>query len=380
MRIFSAIAFSLIVVSCYSQLRHIKNGPGKVGFVSLIRYDATRPAIAEQKIKDKGRILQINIWYPASGKGKSTSLNFADYVHLVGKEINEPSADTDWKNAGIQKYFEWPLSAGADKAAFVDFLQKQKNMQSLRDATVSQKEYPLVMLVHGYAADYAYMAENLAANGYIVLQVPVKGTTAYELDYEGKGLESQVLDYEFAMKEVERFLSQKIKTAATVGFSFGGQSALALAIRNPQVKAVISLDGGIGSAFGAALLAKQPYYSLAKINVPMLHLYNPKDTYTDLYWLRSYKHAPRTFIGMKNVEHGHFTSFGLLDSQLPGLMGKKAPVPGDAYETILVFTKTFIDEALRNQAFSQEEMVRSVSEKYPWIKNAANDAEHKPGS
>ncbi len=114
------------------------------------------------------------------------------------------------------------------------------------------------MLVPGFAADHAYLPEYLSSNGYIVMQVPVKGTTQYELDYEGLGIDSQVKDYEFALSILSKEFTVTT-VAATIGCSFGGQSAGALAFRQKSVRAIVSLYEGIVSFFGAQLLSNQAY-------------------------------------------------------------------------------------------------------------------------
>ena len=254
--------FIYLLISNYALAQIEKLNPGKLkpGFISITRFDTSRPAVEEQPAGDKGRIIQVNVWYPSTGDTKL--LSFSDYTKLVGRELDISAANKSADTKGADKYFEWPASTGADKKAFLDFLAKKIPMRAHRNAKWLKQKNPLVMLVHGFAADYAYLAEYLAGNGYTVLQVPVKGTTTYELDYEKKGLESQVKDYEFALRIIEKEFSIATGKMAVVGFSFGGQSAVALSLRNKNIKAIISLDGGIGSAFGADLLGRQSYYTL----------------------------------------------------------------------------------------------------------------------
>ena len=316
----------------------------KPGFISLTRYDETRPAVKEQTQKDNGRIIQINIWYPSVGNTRPT--HFLDYVELMGKELDASTSNKTFQQKGIDKYFEWPLSAGADKDQFRNFLEKKTPMLAYKNAGWVKRKFPLIMLVHGFAADHAFLAEWLASFGNVVMQVPVKGTTQYELDYEGQGLETQVLDYEFALSVLQTEFPYLSGEAAVAGFSFGGQSAVAIAMRNKSIKAIVSLDGGIGSVFGAQLLGNQSYYREQDIVVPILHLYNPSDPYTDLTWFKSIPYSERFLAGMKNMQHGHFTSFGLLNKILPGIMGKDTPSPGDGYETVMLLTKEFLGHSL----------------------------------
>lgn len=323
-----------------------------------------------------GRIIQVNIWYPSAAGTRR--IHFADYVGLVGKELDNSSRNKNWKQKGIDKYFEWPASAGADKNKFTAFLDKKTPMMAIRDAKWLTQKYPLVMLVHGFAADHAYLAEYLASNGYVVMHVPVKGTTRYELDYEGLGLDTQVKDYEFGLNVLRREFPLIDDVAATIGFSFGGQSAVALAIRHKSVKAVISYDGGIGSFFGAQLLSNQAYYRELDVMAQILHLYNPADPYTDLTWFNSIRHADRFLAGMKNMQHGHFTSFGLLNKEIPGLMGKEAADPGLAYETVMLMTKEFLHAALDTKFTQRKDFFDHQMKTYAWIQNYLEKAEVKP--
>lgn len=371
------ILFSCLLICNYTfgQIEKLKPGQLKPGFISITRFDTSRPAVEEQPAGDKGRIIQVNVWYPSTGNTKRVS--FGDYVKLVGKELDISLTNKNADNKGVDKYFEWPASAGASRKMFMDFLDQKTPMHARQNAKWLKKKGPLVMLVHGFAADYAYLAEYLAGNGYTVLQVPVKGTTTYELDYERKGLESQVKDYEFALRIIEKEFSVATGKVAVVGFSFGGQSAVALSLRNKNIKAIVSLDGGIGSAFGAELLSKQRYYDVRTITASILHLYNPNDTYTDLAWFDKITSTNRFLAAMKNMQHGHFTSFGLLNKTMPGIMGKTAADPGNGYETIMLLTKEFLDRYFKNEVTGREDFFGTQKADHPWIKDCILNAETK---
>ena len=351
----------------YSQFNQLKYGKHKPGFISVTRFDTSRPAVKEQFSKAKGRIIQINLWYPSS-TANSKVTSFQDYVGLIGKELNNTSSK-NWKQAGIDRYFEWPALAGADKNKFISFLNDKQKMMASLNAKWTGTKYPLIMLVHGFAADYAYLGEYLASYGYIVMHVPVKGTTQYELDYEGLGLQSQVKDYEFALDILNREFPWFTAKTAVVGFSFGGQSAVALAIRN-NANAVISFDGGIGSAFGASLLSRQPYYNDSLVTMPLLHLYNPADTYTDLSWFNTVTRTTRLLAPVKNMQHGFFTSFGLLNKVVPGIMGKDVADPGNNYEAVMLLTKEFLNATVKNNETPALISFFSKQRKAaPWIDN-----------
>lgn len=333
------------------------------GFRSLTRFDITRPAVEEQPDKKHGRIIQINMWYPA--QKALERMTFSDYAGLAGLELDS-SSTAQWRTLGVNRYFAWPESAKADKKSFLQFLNKKIPMRASQNALPVQQKFPLIMLVHGYAVDYAYMAEELAGKGFVVMQVPVKGTLKTELDYEGKGLESQVLDYEFGLKILMDEFSVATDRIGVAGFSFGGQSAVALALRNNNIKAIVSLDGGIGSAFGAQLLQAQRYYEATKLNQPLLHVYNARDQYTDLSWIMNAPNSKRWLVAMKNMEHGHFTSFGMINKWLPGIMGSDAPDPGRGYEAVIKMTNNFFSQILQDKKEPGENFISNL-QREKWI-------------
>ena len=370
--------FICLIISYFSfgQITKLLPGNIKPGFISITRFDTSRPAVQEQPVTDKGRIIQVNLWYPSAGDTKR--MTFEDYIKLAGEELDTSSANKNPVQKGIDKYFEWPASLGADKKKFKAFLDSKIPMLAYQKANWLKQKFPLVMMVHGFAADHAYLAEYLAGNGYIVMLVPVKGTTTYELDYEGMGLDSQVQDYEFAFKIVQREFPFLAEAAGVIGFSFGGQSAVTLALRNKFVKAIISLDGGIGSAFGAQLLSKQPYYDVQLITAPILHLYNPGDGYIDLKWFDHIRKSNRFLGAMKNMQHGHFTSFGLLNKTVPGIMGKTEADPGNAYETVMLLTKEFLNKFLKNKITAKSNFFDTQNTWHSWIKDCIIQTEIKP--
>ena len=179
----------------------------------------------------------------------------------------------------------------------------------------------------------------------------------------------QVLDYEFALSVLKKEFPYLSGEAAVAGFSFGGQSAVALALRNKSIKAVISLDGGIGSVFGAQLLSNQSYYREQDMVAPILHLYNPADPYTDLTWFKSIPYSERFLAAMKNMQHGHFTSFGLLNKIVPGIMGKETADPGNGYEAVMLLTKEFLDQSLNKTLSASANFFDQQKKANGWIED-----------
>ncbi len=332
------LAVFLVTACMPAQTMFQKILPGEypVTFNSYHAYDSSRPAVAEQEEKRNGRLLQINVWYPAVSE-KGTKLNFNDYVRLIASEKNANGGDV---KGALRTFYDWTLDNAKTAPQVTQFKITGTETMASFGQQRAPGPFPVVLAMHGGAADVAVMAEFLASHGYIVVNTPSKGYLRDDIDVNVLGLETQMRDYEFALNWLiheERI--QSSGNISLVGVSFGGQSALSYSFTN-DVSAVVSLDGGIGSVFGASLVREYRKEGDIRPGVPLLHLYNPRDLYTDLTFLRNYKDCQRTLIGMKDMEHAHFWSWGILDRYMPGVIGNIRP--GDSYEAVLQQTLDFI--------------------------------------
>ncbi len=315
----------------------LKKGKYAVGFQSYFEYDATRPAVVEQTEKSKGRVMQLNVWYPAKNP-KSKPLNFNNYVQLGGKEINPQNSDSQ---APLNDYFDWTLKEGAKNEDIKQFKASGLTMRAHQAAAPATTNSPVVLLMHGKAADFAFLGEFLASHGFVAIHTPYKGYAQAELDVSLLGMNTQVSDYEFALATLKSKIKADYSKLAVLGVSFGGQSAVAYTFRNPT-QAVVSFDGGIGSQWGASLLTQTKEYQLKNIKTPLLHLFNPRDQYTNLTAIKKYNYCDRTLVGLKNMEHAHFWAWGALDKWIPNALGTTRP--GQSYEAVLQMTLDFLNK------------------------------------
>ena len=291
---------------------------------------------------------------------------------------NLKDGTTSWSNqdSAILEFLKYPLLDGADSVAWRSFLASVKPMKAHKNAKMGSGNFPMAILIHGNAAEYSLMAEYLATHGFISVNLPTTGYLKHSLDVNSIGLETQTRDHEFAIDFVKRKFDILPEKIAAIGMSFGGQSALGLAIRNPLVKAVVSLDGGIGSEFGGQLLAASPFYKPGLISTPILHLYNPSDPSGSLRWFDEYKHADRLLVAYKKMIHPYFLIYGHLSNSVNYSWGKTSPTAGDNYESVLLYTHKFI-----NESFSSLPQITSIQleKKEQWIATGLDSVVFKRG-
>ncbi len=330
-----------IVQLCFSQERlTIKSK--SIGFSSQTEIDNSRPSTIDGSF---GRLIQINVWYPTQVEKTNPRMNFSDYLRTRNEEMSVNNRET-YKQT-VDDYFKWPISQGADKSILDSMLTSGLSMKALKNADFKPGKYPVVLLIHGSAVDFAFLGESLAEQGYIAINVPVKGYRQLALDINSVGMETEIRDFEYALSVLLKNNYLDLTNIAVLGFSFGGQSALGLACRNPNIKTVISYDGGIGDRFGARLIKENSFCSIENVSTSILHIYD--DSYSGKYLdkIMSFVYSDRTFIGLKKIAHWHFTSFGYLASTFPDLFDREK-FSKDGYDTIVEITIDYLNVKLKN--------------------------------
>lgn len=133
-----------------------------------------------------------------------------------------------------------------------------------------------------------------------------------------------------------------------VGHSFGARGGLLLAMRDTSVRALVSLDGGIGVATGTASLEHTQGYAAPEAKAPMLHFYETLDAYMtpDFALLRSLTSSDRWLVGPVPLRHHLFTSLGT-DSTLGASTGSNATTVR-AYVAVMQATGEFLDAFVKN--------------------------------
>ena len=267
----------------------LEPGPYRVGYKTILTYDLSRPSISrdssgkEIRAAHLGRQMQIGVWYPTANTSQSF-MQFAEYVYLLAQELDFSPLTENRRQQAIASFMKEPLSRGVSE-------EQLQRLLKIKTAAVKNapptRRFPLVVYAHIAPSGNNIMCEYLASHGFVVATIPWKGTFEYNLDVGLTGVETQIKDIEFAIGLLRKEPNVDGRKIATIGMSFGAISTLGLQSRNSDVKALISLDGGIGSAFGAAVVQRTPYHSMARISAPLLHLYGSNVAGTDLTSLKA---------------------------------------------------------------------------------------------
>lgn len=239
------------------------------------------------------------VWAPAREGG--TPMRFADYLSDRG---------------GFEKF----LSGAGLSAETIDAWM-QAPMRAFRDAPFRRGRFPLIVVAQGNqqsAADQAVLCELIASHGYVVVTTPspMLRTPMQSEEEIGAFAETQAAELVRAIAAVSRDAPR----IGVVGHSFGSRAVLLLAMREPRVRALVSLDGGIGSAIGVERMRAAASYRAGHAP-PILHFYELHDSFvrSDLSFLRELGAAELHTERIDGMRHAHFTSLGFAAAALPEL-------------------------------------------------------------
>ena len=291
-------------------------GRNAVGFEVTALEDPSRP------FEGRPRPIQMSLWYPAE-KGGQEDLTFGDYVTLLASELGPASPEQ--VRTTVEEHASFLRTRAKMSEGDVE-RWLARPMRAIPRAPPLATPVPLVLVAQGSgnsASDQAVLCELLASHGFAVATSPsptrITGPMKGEEDI-ARTAEEQALDLAVLAKAArERPFVAKDRTAL-VAHSFGARSALLYAMRE-GAKALVSLDGGIGTRTGQDELRKSRFFDATRARLPILHIYEQLDTFMapDFSLLRSLPGADVRLVRANHLHHMHFTAVGEAAGQFPAL-------------------------------------------------------------
>lgn len=328
------------------------SGNYNVGFQLKEYKDYSRTASysndeVEVSSEDKARTIRMYMWYPAKNTQSETNTLkdfFAKGVEDFGK-VDQTKLH--------EMIYHAPQFNRIPKSK-IDNILKQECI-SVDNAPFSESKFPVIILGQGYYYEspisHLVLCEYLASHGYIVLTCPLFGTNSKAVELNMVDFETQVKDMEFVLSKAYELSNADVSKIATLGFDLGAMSATLVQMRNANVKALITYDGGIIFKHNTErLLNPSPYYQPEKLDVPTMIFTRTIEGNIQMglkedstIFLNS-PYAKKYLVRTEGMKHQYYTS-------LPTLGIESRPSPDfaiKAYPVICNYTLNFLNYYLKD--------------------------------
>jgi pimeloyl-ACP methyl ester carboxylesterase len=203
----------------------------------------------------------------------TAALTVRDYLCSTATEIDFEATGAEQREKALQATREIIIGEGVKSARFDRSILRAT--LAVQDAVPLEGKFPLILYSPGMGAS-AYQnfvaMEYLASYGFVTAAISSVGTKTREVEGTNADIETGVNDLEFAIEQMRSFPSVDADHIGVVGYSWGGMIVMFLAMRDPGIKAVASLDGSLMVKPHYEQARTLPEYDPSKIHQPVLFM------------------------------------------------------------------------------------------------------------
>ncbi len=288
--------------------------------------------------------MQIAVWYPTNEKTRK--MKFVEYLdlYLTEEGLTKPGGKELQENLAMWKK---ELAGRVDPPADGEKLLQSETFAA-KDAPVASGSFPVIIYGaggQGESFENSVMFEYLASHGYFVLASPAAGHTEHKTTVDAIGLEAEARDMEFLIAQAQAFPEADVGNLGVMGWSWGGLSAMLVQVRNPNVDAVLSLDGSIASHEDK--IQASPFFAPQRMRVPLMLMSTRDNAPRVENFIKKVNYAETFLLNFNEISHSDFNSYGFLARSVSA-----SPVQADqrkmqAYELICRYSLRFFDAFLK---------------------------------
>jgi hypothetical protein len=325
----------------------LPEGPHGVGFRVMQDTDPSR------SFQGEARPIRIYLWYPTD-QTEESAMRFRDYADVAAHDFG-----TDRRiQVGTERIDpSLPIVTAISEQGLARLMGEE--LLAVRDADPGTGRFPLIVFGQGIDFEspltHFILCEYLASHGYVVVTIPLLGVHSRLSGVEVLDVEAHVRDMEFAFGRARGLPFVEGARLGLAGFDLGGIAALLLAMRNPDVKALATMDCAV--QFDNEFLEvphESPDFDPDRLREAWIHIMSEAYVRGDLPDLETRslfaqaRYTDAYFLWVDDVQHPNFTSYAMLDLE--------KPLPGwrpfednakPAYEMVCRYVQNFFDAHLQ---------------------------------
>lgn len=321
----------------------LQPGPHRVGFETVEVLDYSRPFHSAGP--HRARPIALSIWYPAASDASGARIPFAHYVGETGRDTF------------VERLHLTGLAASSTE---VDAIL-EASTTAYASASRAEGPFPVLVFAGGLTApsySNTVLCEYLASHGYISLSLPSlprrQDTTS---EYDQLALDTQIRDMEFAIHSVHDYDQADIRRLGLVAWSLGGVSQALLQMKNPDVRAVVSLDAATGYEYGRRLLEDSIFFEPSAATAPFFHATASRETEgptrKSFRYFETMVRGEAYLLILEGATHAQFTA---LASAVPyGILARDgSEAARTRYHLLCLYVRHFLDATLKRDPAARD--------------------------
>ena len=322
-------SFSLFIISSFalfsqeqsSFFNNLTPGSFTPGFRHEEKIDFSRSYLSPDDGTPLSRKIHAYIWYP-SIQSDAERMQFNEYVKLTAEDLGmEEDRNEEWPFIPIPVLLDKGMSREQLKELWNTRTASVKNNES------AEGQFPLIILGQGlyYESPLSQfiLCEYLASHGFVVITSPLVGTYYRLVNINPVDVETQVRDMEFLISVASNLPFVDKGKIGVCGYDLGGISGLLFCMRQPQVKAFLSLDCSILIPHYTGLPNTHQNYNEDQFNIPWMHITQSRvvnaimghNAISSLYDRKIF--GDSYLLSVSTTNHGSFTSYSNLNITNP---------------------------------------------------------------
>jgi tetratricopeptide (TPR) repeat protein len=348
----------------------LPEGPYRAGFRAVQQYDRTRTFEGDLSLGVQPRPLQTSIWYPTHSLGTARPTAYKEYAYLTASETSFPVMTAALRQRTIESFAnDWGLTDSTRRHN-----ELEAPTRAYPGAPPASGSFPVIVYGpagNGNSFDNSVLAEYLASYGYIVVSSPSMGWHSRSMTFDPLGIEAEARDMEFLLDFARSLPGADTSRVGAMGYSWGGLSDVVFQLRNPLVKALVSLDGAIWSDW--KIFTATSTTDMDRMDVPFLFLNQqplPPDTAIK-YGLESFvffdslRYSDAYLVRFNQLRHRNFAAQLIRlfpRSREGGFSEADQATVNYGYEQVARYVLNFLNAYLRNDARARVFLAREPVE------------------
>lgn len=337
-------------------------GPYTAGFMAIEDYDYSRSFMAKRDYfgapmeGERGRPVQVCIWYPATAAESDPRMVYGEYAFAYPEDTRLYAflGSLQDREVGVLHFV-----FNNDRGAVIDL--QSEEMAAVRDAPPASGRFPLILYAPNFNSSMTenlILCEYLASHGFVVASTHAYGPRSLRSGQDAAALEMIIADLGFVLATAHDLDFVDHDRLGVMGGSAGALAGLLFQMENIYVDALAGFNASFLRSGATEMTGGNPRFDIRAASAPMLQVYGGAAEDLEMSMLDTLEYSERYVMAFAELPALALTSYRMFLAT--------TFVPNDterrAYETACVYVQNFFDAKLNGNETASEFLAATPEE------------------